>query len=75
MKMGIFNRNSPIKAMLVIAACIGSSAFGQAGKRCDLSIKSTPPGAGGHPACLDLIAMQAGGAAVPAAVNATRIST
>ncbi len=48
-------------------------AQAQAPKRCDYLVNSTP-GTGANTACLDLTALQAGGAAVQVADNATRIS-
>lgn len=42
--------------------------------RCDLQMKSTP-GVGAEAACLDLVALQAGGPPIQVAGNATRIST
>jgi hypothetical protein len=52
---------------------LASSALAQApAMRCDLDLKSTP-GAGAGSACLDLAALQAGGAPIRTAGNATRI--
>lgn len=49
------------------------AASAQAPLRCDLKLESTP-GAGAGAACLDLVAMQNGGAPIVTANNATRIS-
>lgn len=56
------------------AAVLALAVSAQSQLRCDLQIKSTP-GAGAESACLDLIAVQAGGTPIQTAGNATRIST
>jgi len=48
---------------------------GQAGKRCDLTIKSTPGQPVGSPACIDLVALKTNSQPIKTADNATRIST
>lgn len=59
-----------VAAVLFLAAL----PFAQAPVRCDLEMKSTP-GAGAEAACLDLVALQAGGTPVQTSNNATRIGT
>lgn len=59
---------------LAAAACLALAANAQSQLRCDLQVKSTP-GAGAEVACLDLVAVQAGGTPIQTAGNATRIST
>jgi hypothetical protein len=70
--------NSARGFILVSAAVLGFSALsqGQATKRCDLLVKSTP-GVGADTACLDLEAVIKGNPPQPiqTAGNATRIST
>lgn len=66
---------SSTSARITLAALgLAVTAWAQAPVRCDLNIKSTP-GAGAETACLDLVALQSGGAPVKTANNATRIST
>lgn len=59
-------------AALVLAISAGASAQGNL--RCDLKLNTTP-GTGAEAACLDLVALQAGGTPIQTANNATRIST
>ena len=62
---------------LAAASCAALFALGQAAAqtplRCDLQLTSTPGAAAGT-ACLDLVALQNGGAPIVTADNATRIS-
>jgi hypothetical protein len=66
-----------MKLLLRAVPCATLLAAGpvaaQAPLRCDLQLESTP-GAGAESACLDLVALQNGGAPIVTAANATRIS-
>jgi hypothetical protein len=66
--VGDFLRLAPWAALLA-----WGSASAQAPLRCDLKLESTP-GAPAGAACLDLVAMQNGGAPIVTANNVTRIS-
>lgn len=69
-----FHSAFPFSASLFFAALLAAgNASAQAPLRCDLKLESTP-GAGASGACLDLAALQNGGAPIVAANNATRIS-
>lgn len=61
-------RTVPCAALLA-----AGPAAAQAPLRCDLQLETTP-GAGAGSACLDLVALQNGGAPIVTAGNATRIS-
>lgn len=60
-------------AAFVVMGPVAGPASAQAPLRCDLQLESTP-GAGAGSACLDLVALHAGGAPIVTAGNATRIS-
>jgi len=69
--------HSVARGLSAAASCATLLALGQAAAqaplRCDLQLTSTPGAAAGT-ACLDLVALQTGGAPIVTADNATRIS-
>lgn len=73
--MGRLLRAFPCSALLAAAPAFlaAAPASAQAPLRCDLLLESTP-GAGAGSACLDLVALHAGGTPIVTAGNATRIS-
>jgi hypothetical protein len=74
---GFRTPSSPVGGLLHLACwsvlLAGGSVSAQAPLRCDLKLESTPGAAAGA-ACLDLVAMQNGGAPIVTANNVTRIS-
>jgi hypothetical protein len=70
--IGRLLRAAPCAALFAAVSAAGPAAA-QAPLRCDLQLETTP-GAGAGSACLDLVALHAGGAPIVTAANATRIS-
>lgn len=60
------------RSRFLVVLGIAAAAQAQGPLRCDLEMKSTP-GVGAGAACLDIVALQAGGAPLQAPSNATRI--